>query len=152
MRLLSRHGTDWTKLLPLDSPGCGEESAEAFRYRWRSGNLKVDGSSDFNALDSRKHQHEAQLYALDVLALDGDELRDLPLYLRKTNLQRLFAHRSDGITVASFERGEIGPDLYRAACRMGLEGLVWKHRDRPYRGGGRSAGLRSKTGSISHGA
>ncbi|WP_345946532.1 hypothetical protein [Bradyrhizobium sp. 150] len=29
----------------------------------------------------------------------------------------------------------IGPELFRAACRMGLEGLVSKHRDRPYRGG-----------------
>jgi bifunctional non-homologous end joining protein LigD len=34
-----------------------------------------------------------------------------------------------------FERGEIGPDLFVAACRMGLEGLVSKRRDRPYRGG-----------------
>jgi bifunctional non-homologous end joining protein LigD len=32
-----------------------------------------------------------------------------------------------GIFVNPFERG--------AACRMGLEGLVSKHRDRPYRGG-----------------
>jgi hypothetical protein len=32
-----------------------------------------------NALHSRKHQHEVQLYALGVLAFDGDELRDLPL-------------------------------------------------------------------------
>jgi bifunctional non-homologous end joining protein LigD len=31
--------------------------------------------------------------------------------------------------------GEIGPDLFRAACNMGLEGLVSKRRDRPYRGG-----------------
>ena len=31
--------------------------------------------------------------------------------------------------------GEIGPDLFRAACRMGLEGLVSKRRDRPYQAG-----------------
>jgi hypothetical protein len=41
----------------------------------------------------------------------------------------------DFSAVAPFERGEIGPDLFRAACRMGLEGLVSKHRDRLYRGG-----------------
>jgi hypothetical protein len=34
-----------------------------------------------------------------------------------------------------FEQGEIGPDLFRAACNMGLEGLVSKRRDRPYRAG-----------------
>ena len=33
------------------------------------------------------------------------------------------------------ERGEIGPDLFVAACQMGLEGLVSKHRNRPYQAG-----------------
>ncbi|WP_371260007.1 hypothetical protein [Bradyrhizobium sp. WSM1417] len=70
-----------------------------------------------------------------MLALAGDDLRDLPLHLHQANLQRLLARRPDGITVAPFERGEIGPDLYHAACRVGLEGLVSKHCNRPYRGG-----------------
>ena len=78
---------------------------------------------------------EIQLYAFDILALDGDDLRRLPLSMRKTNLARLLARRPDGIFVAPFEHGEIGPDLFRAACRMALEGMVSKHRDRPYRGG-----------------
>jgi ATP-dependent DNA ligase len=76
-----------------------------------------------------------QLYAFDVLAMDGEDLRQLPLSRRKINLARLLARRPDGIFVAPFEQGEIGPDLFRAACRMGLEGLVSKRRDRAYRGG-----------------
>ena len=76
-----------------------------------------------------------QLYAFDILALDGDDLRHLPLSMRKAHLERLLARRRDGIFVAPFEAGEIGPDLFRAACNMGLEGLVSKRRDRPYRGG-----------------
>jgi len=55
--------------------------------------------------------------------------------MRKTNLARLLARRSEGIFIAPFEQGEIGPDLFRAACNMGLEGLVSKRRDRPYRAG-----------------
>jgi hypothetical protein len=43
--------------------------------------------------------------------------------------------RPDGIFVNPFETGSIGPDLFWAACRMGLEGLVSKRADRPYRGG-----------------
>jgi hypothetical protein len=82
-----------------------------------------------------KHDHEVQLYAFDILALDGDDLRPLPLSLRKTNLARLLARRPEGIFVVPFEQGEIGPDLFRAACNMGLEGLVSKRRDRPYRDG-----------------
>jgi bifunctional non-homologous end joining protein LigD len=48
---------------------------------------------------------------------------------------RLLARRPDGIFLSEFEQGEIGPDLFRAACNMGLEGLVSKRRDRPYQGG-----------------
>jgi bifunctional non-homologous end joining protein LigD len=59
---------------------------------------------------------------------------DFPLR-RKTNLARLLARQPDGIFVAPFEQGEIGPDLFRAACNMSLEGLVSKRRDRPYQAG-----------------
>jgi ATP-dependent DNA ligase len=62
-------------------------------------------------------------------------LRPLPLSLRKTNLAHLLARRPDGIFVAPYEQGEIGPDLFRAARNMGLEGLVSKRVDRPHRGG-----------------
>ena len=55
--------------------------------------------------------------------------------MRKAHLERLLARRPDGIFISSFEQGEIGPDLFCAACNMGLEGLVSKRRDRPYRGG-----------------
>ena len=97
--------------------------------------LGPDGVSDFAALSSGKRNELTQLYAFDILALDGDDLRGLPLSLRETNLARLLARRPDGIFVAPFEQGEIGPDLFRAACDMGLEGLVSKRRDRPYQGG-----------------
>ena len=55
--------------------------------------------------------------------------------MRKTNLSRLLARRVDGIFLSDFEQGEIGLDLFRHACLMGLEGLVSKHKDRPYRAG-----------------
>ena len=41
----------------------------------------------------------------------------------------------DSIFLSDFEQGEIGPDLFRYVYLMGLEGLVSKHRERPYRGG-----------------
>jgi len=39
----------------------------------------VDGISDFSGLHSRRHDETVQLYAFDILALDGEDLRDLPL-------------------------------------------------------------------------
>jgi hypothetical protein len=55
--------------------------------------LGVDGIADFDALHSRQHEEEVQLYAFDVLALDGDDLRRLPLSMRKTNLAQLLRGR-----------------------------------------------------------
>ena len=63
----------------------------------------VDGYSDFDALHSGKHNEEVQLCAFDVLAMDSDDLRNLPLSMRKTNLARLLARRPDGIFVSDFE-------------------------------------------------
>jgi ATP-dependent DNA ligase len=86
-------------------------------------------------LQSRKHDHDVQLYPFDMLAGDGDSTASLPLALRKTNLARLLSRRAERIFIAPFERGEIGPDLFRHACLMGLEGLVSEHGARTYGAG-----------------
>jgi ATP-dependent DNA ligase len=135
LRLLSRNGSDWTKRYPWIAEAALKNSQKHFVIDGEAVILGEDGISDFNALHSRKHDDEVRLYAFDILAMSGDDLRSLPLHMRKAKLEQLLARRPDGITMASFERGEIGPDLFRAACRMGLEGLVSKHRERPYRGG-----------------
>jgi hypothetical protein len=62
-----------------------------------------------------QHDDAVQLFAFDILALDGDDLRGLPLSMRVTNLDWLLARRPDGIFVAPFEQGEIGPDLISRA-------------------------------------
>ena len=76
-----------------------------------------------------------QFYAFDILASDGEDIRRLPLSMRKASLARLLARRVDGIFLSDFEQGEIGPDLFRHACLLGLEGLVCKHCESNYRGG-----------------
>ena len=43
-----------------------------------------------------------------------------------------FVRHGFAMDASPFERGEIGPDLFRAACNMGLEGMVSKRADRPY--------------------
>jgi ATP-dependent DNA ligase len=135
VRLITRGGYDWTKQYPRIVQAALKNRHKQFVIDGEAVILGVDGYSDFNTLHSGQHNEEVQLCAFDVLAMDGDDLRDLPLSLRKANLQRLLARRPDGIFLSEFEQGEIGPDLFLAACRMGLEGLVSKHRDRPYRSG-----------------
>jgi bifunctional non-homologous end joining protein LigD len=135
VRLFTRNGHDWTDRYPLIVEAALKNRSSSFVIDGEAVLLGVDGVSDFDGLHTRKHDAEVQLYAFDCLALDGEDLRKLPLSLRKTNLARLLARRPDGIFVAPFEQGEIGPDLFRKACEFGLEGLVSKHRDRSYRAG-----------------
>lgn len=135
VRLWTRNGHNWTDRFPWIVQAALKNREQQFVIDGEAVVLGVDGVSDFNALHSRRHDEEVQLYAFDVLALGGEDLRALPLSLRKANLSRLLRGRPEGIFVAPFEAGEIGPDLFRKACEMGLEGLVSKRRDRAYRGG-----------------
>jgi ATP-dependent DNA ligase len=82
--------------------------------------LDPDGVSDFGALHSGRHNEWAQLYAFDILAADGEDQRQLPLSLRKINLVRLLKRRIPGVFIAEYEEGEIGRDLLRVACNMGV--------------------------------
>lgn len=135
VRLITRGGYDWTRRFPWIAEAALKNRTRRFVVDGEVVVLGVDGVSDFSALHSRKHDEEVQLYAFDCLMLGRDDLRRLPLSMRKVSLARLLRARPDGIFIAPFELGEIGPDLFRAACGMGLEGLVSKRRDRPYRPG-----------------
>ena len=135
VRLITRNGADWTNRYPWIVEAALKNRQKHFVVDGEAVVLGVDGISDFDALHSRKHDEEVQLYAFDMLAGDGEDLRKLPLSMRNTNLARLLARQTDGIFVAPFEQGEIGPELYREACKFGLEGLVSKRHDRAYRGG-----------------
>jgi ATP-dependent DNA ligase len=131
-RLITRGGYDWTKRYSWIVEVAMKNRQKRFVIDGEAVVLGVDGISDFNALHSSKHNGEVQICAFDELAIDGDDLRRLPISMRKTNLARLLVRRPDGIFISQFEQGEIGPDLFRKACEFGLEGLVSKHCERPY--------------------
>ena len=135
VRLFTRNGHDWSDRFPLISEAALRNRNSSFVLDGEAVLLGVDGRSDFNGLHSRKHDAEVEFYAFDMLVSDGEDLRKLPLTMRKTNLSRLLARRVDGIFLSDFAQGEIGPDLFRHACLMGLEGMVSKHRESTYRGG-----------------
>ena len=46
-----------------------------------------------------------EFYAFDMLVSDGEDLRKLPLTMRKTNLARLLARRVDGIFLSRLRTG-----------------------------------------------
>ena len=135
VRLITRGGYNWTKRYPWIVEAALKNRHKQFVIDGEAVILGVDGISDFNAIHSGKFNNKVQLYAFDVLAMNGDDLRPLPLSMRKASLAKLLHRQPDGIFTGSFEQGEIGPDLFRKACEFGLEGLVSKRADRPYRAG-----------------
>ena len=95
-----------------------------------------DGIAAFDRIRYRRHDGSVFLYAFDLIELNGDDLRRDPLELRKADaqppagqgwprpaVQRAIEATSDGATV------------FRHACKMGLEGIVSKRKDSPYRSG-----------------
>ena len=66
---------------------------------------------------------------------DGVDMRAETLQIRKLWLGKLLKRLGDGILLNDHEAGAIGPRLFEQACKMGLEGIVSKHRDRTYKAG-----------------
>jgi ATP-dependent DNA ligase len=65
-------GYDWTQRFPWIAEAALKNRQQQFVIDGEAVVLGVDGISDFNALHSRKHDHDVQLYAFDILALGGD--------------------------------------------------------------------------------
>jgi bifunctional non-homologous end joining protein LigD len=83
------------------------------------------------------------LYAFDLLELDGEDLRGLPLSDRKKQLARLLGRHRLGI-VLSAHTVDDGETIFGQACKLGLEGIVSKPLSAPYRSGRSSDWIKVK--------
>ena len=75
----------------------------------------------------------ATYFAFDLLALGPYDLRSLPLETRKSLLHRLLPKTGPVRYADHFE--ERGEEFYEQVRHLGLEGIVAKRKDAPYRGG-----------------
>jgi bifunctional non-homologous end joining protein LigD len=75
----------------------------------------------------------AAVFAFDVLQLRGKDLRALPLLKRKAALHKEL-RRTERIVYCQHV-GESGEKLFQAADQLGLEGVIGKKADSPYRAG-----------------
>jgi bifunctional non-homologous end joining protein LigD len=93
------------------------------------------GMPDFWRLFLRSRQPAAlHIWAFDLLALDGKDLRKWSLEARQRRLQALVSRFACPVLLAS-EAFNDGDALLRVAEKHGLEGVVSKRRDAPYRSG-----------------
>jgi DNA ligase D-like protein (predicted ligase) len=97
-----------------------------------------NGITSFSRLQRRMRERvPVYLYLFDLPCYDGEDLRPVPLRERKARLRR--ALRFGGrVRYTPHRNGEHGEEFYREACAKGLEGVIAKRADSPYRSGGRS--------------
>ncbi len=95
---------------------------------------KIDGLPDFHALWSVDGAANAVLFAFDLLALEGEDLRARPLAERRDLLEEVIYDPLDGLRLSETFDGD-GRDLFRHACAFNLEGIVSKRCSSRYRSG-----------------
>lgn len=148
VRLLTRNGLDWTERF-----GKLPQLLAAFHKGTAiiDGELVVDdaqGHSSFSALaDALKSGHAERfvLHCFDLLYLDGMSLLEARLGDRKAALEELFAGKAkDGPIRYSSHLATDGARMLAEACRLGLEGIISKRVDRPYRSGRHDDWIKSK--------
>ncbi|MGC1466185.1 MAG: DNA ligase D [Pseudolabrys sp.] len=137
--LRTRRGLDWTAKFPSAAAAVGRLPADTALLDGELVSEGGDGISSFSLLqqDLKSKRHDRMwFYLFDLLYLDGADLRRRPLDERKAMLASLLGHvPPQGPLRLSESIDEAGPALIRHACRLGLEGIVSKRRDAPYRSG-----------------
>src|SRR5688572_10886658 len=87
------------------------------------------GRTVFAALMQRSRT--VRYYSFDLMWLNGEDLRRLPLRRRKEKLKQVMPSRSPHLLYVDHTKGA-GTELYRLACQLDLEGIVAKKADSPY--------------------
>ena len=99
--------------------------------------LDAQGISRFQLLQNAlRSQASLRYYLFDLMFLDGEDVRGLPLLERKQRLRRLLPKHP--LLAFSEHRAEHGTKYFKEAQKQGLEGIMAKRAASPYRSGQRS--------------
>ena len=135
-RLVTRNLHDWTARLPAVAALVGSLGVETALLDGELVALKPDGTSSFSALQaalSAGADQTLHLYAFDLLHLNGWDLRPCRLLDRKAALQPLDSWQGR-LRFSDHFAGDAAA-MRRQACASGLEGIICKRADAPYRAG-----------------
>ena len=132
VRLLSRTDREMSGQFPELAEALADEPCPDFVADGEIVALDSRGVSRFARLQRRgKERVAVLLYLFDMMRHEGADLRELPLRERKSRLRR--ALRFEDPIRFTVHRNESGEQLFEEACRKGLEGVIAKRADSPYR-------------------
>jgi bifunctional non-homologous end joining protein LigD len=92
--------------------------------------LGPDGKADFNSLLFRRSS--PYFYAFDLLWINGQDLRSVPLVQRKSRLASLLQESGSDVRYVEHFPGEQGVALFELCCGHDLEGVVAKRSGSTY--------------------
>jgi bifunctional non-homologous end joining protein LigD len=132
IKVFTRRGNDWTKRFRKIADDLYLVNAGSAVIDGEVVVPAADGTTDFSVLQNELKGKSTRivLVAFDLLYLNGRDLRKLPLVERKAVLKKLIEKTPVQFS-ESFELD--GREMFRHACRVGLEGVVSKVRDSRYR-------------------
>jgi bifunctional non-homologous end joining protein LigD len=134
VRLFTRNGHDFGKRFPLVVAAIAALPASSCLIDGEAIVSNEAGLAVFELLRSWRHDHTAVLCAFDLLELDGEDLRRLPLEERKRALGELVGAPEPGLALNEHFIGH-GEIVYQQACQFGCEGIVSKRLGSLYRSG-----------------
>lgn len=135
VRCFTKGSYDWADRFPAIVDAALRIKATSFLIDGEVTILRDDGTPDFRAPRSKRRGQEALLFAFDLIEHDGEDLRRLPLLDRKRRLKRLLGRaKRRSVQYVEHLTGD-GPTVFAHVCRTGLEGVVSKRTDAPYRSG-----------------
>src|SRR5262245_5325633 len=144
VRLYSRPGNDLTRRFPLIAEALARLRSRSCIIDGEAVACDDDGLPSFDRIRYRRHDDAVFLYAFDLIALNGDDLRRDPLEVRKATLASVLSKAASGLRYNEHIEHDDGPTVFAHACKLGLEGIVSKRKDSPYRSGRSSDWLKMK--------
>lgn len=138
VRLLTRNKLDWTRRFARVAKALSSIKVETALLDGEVVVERDDGTTSFSDLvaDLKGSVSSRMIYyAFDILHLNGVDLRKMPLIERKQILAGLLRGHKTGIVRFSQHISGSGATMLAEACKLGLEGIISKRADRPYRSG-----------------
>src|SRR5215472_3325679 len=134
VRLLTRNGHDWAARYPLILEAVNRLKVCSCLIDGEAVACDKSGLAVFERLRRKPTGEHVFLYAFDLLELDGTDLRREPIETRKATLASLLRRSLPGLRLNEHLAHD-GESVFRHACKMGLEGIVSKRKNSPYRSG-----------------
>jgi DNA ligase D-like protein (predicted ligase) len=145
--LYTRNGNDWTGAFPQIAAAVEKLRLDDALIDGEAAMVLPDGRTSFQAMQNASGPSKRGTlvyFVFDLLRLNGDNLQALALAERKARLKKLVGAKKTGpIRYSDHIQGN-GNAFFAEACRAGLEGIVSKRRDEPYRAGRHGGWLKTK--------